>query len=111
MKAKKFLAIALTLMLVVACLAVSALAEEPTLAEQIAAAEENSTVVIPAGTYELPNTVVIPKGVTLKGAGKDQTTLTITTTDGSGITINNSGVKIQDVTIDGNNITSNGYKC
>ncbi len=39
------------------------------------AAKDGGTVMLPAGTFAVRGTLRIPKGVTLKGAGKDQTTL------------------------------------
>ena len=91
MKAKKYLAIALTLMLVVACLAVSAAAEGnvakigdteyDTLAEAVAAAQSGETVLLlkdvtvaaTAGGYNKAGLVI--SGITLDGDGH---TLTVT---------------------------------
>ena len=82
-----------------------------TLSEAIADAAANDRIVLSArDDFELPNTADIPAGVTIQGAGKNHTTVVITSESGSGITINQANVTIKDLTIDGKNITSGGYK-
>jgi len=83
--------------------------EYDTLEAALQAANSGNTVNVIAGEVEIPATVVIPADVTLSGAGKDQTTLVITTTNGDGLKITQANVKIQNLTIDGKNITSSGY--
>ena len=80
-----------------------------TLAEAITAATEGQTISLNEGVFELPATAVIAKDVTITGAGARKTSLLITTTNGDGVKLTNSGVKIENVTIDGKNITSGGY--
>ena len=72
------------------------------------AAQSGQTVEVYPGTHDIPATAVIPENVTLKGAGKDQTTLTITTTNGDGLKITKPNVTISDMTIDGRNIRATG---
>ncbi len=81
-----------------------------TLDAAIDAAVANDVIEIIASTCEITNTKVLPANVTLKGQGKNATTMTIASTSGSGLTINNAGVTIKDMHIDGSQITSGGYK-
>lgn len=81
-----------------------------TLDAAIDAAVANDVIEIIASTCEITNTKVLPQGATLKGQGKNTTTMTIASTSGGGLTINNAGVTIKDMHIDGSQITSGGYK-
>ena len=80
-----------------------------TIADALAVAKSGDVVSVPAGEFELKSTAVIPAGVALKGAGKDATTFTISTTNGDGVKITNPNVTISDATINGSAITSSNY--
>ena len=80
-----------------------------TIADALAVAQSGDVVSVSAGEFELKSTAVIPAGVALKGAGKDATTFTISTTNGDGVKITNPNVTISDATINGSAITSSGY--
>ncbi|MBR3099492.1 MAG: InlB B-repeat-containing protein, partial [Clostridia bacterium] len=80
------------------------------LAAAAAAAEAGDTINVYPLDAEIPADTVIPAGVTIKGAGADQTTLKITTTNGDGLKITNPNVTISNLTLDGSAITSGGYK-
>ncbi|MBR0505185.1 MAG: hypothetical protein IJJ84_07230, partial [Kiritimatiellae bacterium] len=83
--------------------------EYATLSKALAALQANETLELYAGSFEIPATTVLPAGVTLTGAGTNETTLAITTTNGDGLKITNAGVTISNMTIDGSAITSSGY--
>ena len=83
--------------------------EYATLDEAVAAAVANDVIEIIAATAEISKSAVLPAGATLQGQGKNTTTMTIVSGDGSGITINKAGVTIKDMHIDGSQITSVGY--
>ena len=84
--------------------------EYPTLEEAIAAATSGDVVEIIVANCGIDKTTAIPAGVTIKGQGKTATTMLIESTDGSGLTLNNANVTLKDMTIDGSQITSGGYK-
>lgn len=84
--------------------------EYPTLEEAIAAATSGDVVEIIVANCGITNTTVIPAGITIKGLGKTSTTMLIESTSGSGMTLNNANVTLRDMTIDGSQITSGGYK-
>ncbi len=84
--------------------------EYPTLEEAIAAATSGDVVEIIVANCGITNTTVIPAGITIKGQGKTATTMLIESTSGSGLTINNANVTLKDMTIDGTQVTSGGYK-
>ena len=82
-----------------------------TLDAAVDAVQANETIEILADSCGITNTKVIPAGVTITGQGKTNTIMTIASTSGSGLTLNNANVTLRDMTIDGSQITSGGYKC
>ncbi len=70
------------------------------LAEALSRAADGSTLVLPAGTTELDGTLVLLAGVTLRGAGRDQTVLRSAAADAAFIVATGSLVKLQDLTVD-----------
>ena len=81
-----------------------------TLDAAIDAVQAGETIEILADSVGITNTKVIPANVTITGQGKTATKMTIISSSGSGITINNPGVTLKKMTIDGSQITSGGYK-
>ena len=76
---RRLLAVALGLFLCAAALPASASEPIRTTEQLVAAvsnAHEGDTIELAAGTFELHATLVLKGGVTLKGAGRDKTTLT-----------------------------------
>ena len=84
--------------------------EYPTLEEAIAAATSGDVVEIIVANCGIVNTTPIPAGITIKGQGKTATTMLIESTSGSGLTLSNANVTLKEMTIDGSQITSGGYK-
>ncbi len=76
----------------------------------IDAVHAGETIEILADSVGITNTKVIPANVTITGQGKTATKMTIISSSGSGITINNPGVTLKKMTIDGSQITSGDYK-
>lgn len=81
-----------------------------TLAAALADAKSGDVISVLAGACEIARTAVIPANVTIVGAGKDSTTVVITSETGDGVKITQPNVKIGNMTIDGSAITSGGYK-
>lgn len=83
-----------------------------TVSEAVAAAAtagQTATVEAFEGTYEIPATISIPEGLTLKGAGAETTVFKITTTNGDGVKITKPNVTISNATINGAAIASRDF--
>jgi hypothetical protein len=68
----------------------------------------NALVYVPAGTYNV-GTVNVPVNATLMGAGKGASILRPTTTQ-EHVLFLNAGACVKDLTVNGNNLTSNNVK-
>ena len=68
-------------------------------AAAIAAAPDGGTVLLGAGTFALSDTVALLRGVTLRGAGRDSTTLQATVASGPLLVLSADRVTLQDLTI------------
>ncbi|MHC2994208.1 MAG: right-handed parallel beta-helix repeat-containing protein [Candidatus Atribacteria bacterium] len=77
-----------------------------TVSEGLKAAVEGKSVVVSGGTYN--EQLVINKGITLQGAGKENTFITGTGFNGNLITCEADNITISGFTIDGGNSTSVG---
>ena len=84
--------------------------EYATLEEAIAHATSGDVVEIIVANCGIVNTTPIPAGITIKGQGKTATTMLIESTSGSGLTLNYANVTLKDMTIDGSQVTTGGYK-
>ncbi len=70
-----------------------------TIADAVAAAQAGDTIVLPAGTYDAP--LVLPAGVSLRGAGMGKTVLDARKTE-VGLTVDGGeGAEVSDLTIRG----------
>jgi parallel beta-helix repeat protein len=65
----------------------------------LAEVPEGSTLVFRAGTYRLAETVVLLRGVTIRGAGPDRTTLTSATADAAVLVMTDQRVTLDAVTL------------
>jgi hypothetical protein len=74
-------------------------AEGEDLRDVLARSPEGTTVVLPTGATDVGQTLVLLAGVTLKGAGRDVTTLASTATDATIIVATGSLVQLQDLTV------------
>ena len=70
------------------------------LRDVLARAPEGTTLVLPSGRTDVGQTLVLLAGVTLKGAGRDETTLASTASDATIIVATGSLVKLQDLTVE-----------
>ncbi len=68
--------------------------------DAVARAAEGTTIVLPAGTLELDETLVLLQGVTLKGAGRDATTIRSTAPDAAVIVATAGLVRLEDLTLE-----------
>ena len=93
MRKKIFAIIIMTLLCLLCLLAVNANAAEvqatpDNFTEVVASAEENDTIVLAEGTYNIGN-LTLEKALTLQGAGKDATILEGTITTNANLTLQN----------------------
>lgn len=72
---------------------------EDELLEAIAQAAPGSTIVLPAGTTELGSTIVLLDGLTLRGQGRDSTTLISSTPESAIIVATEGLVTLTDLTL------------
>ena len=70
------------------------------LAEVVAQIPEGGTLVLPAGTVEADDTVVLLDGVTLRGAGRDATVLRSSASDAAVLIAATGLVKVVDMTVE-----------
>jgi hypothetical protein len=70
------------------------------LREVVARAAEGTTIVLPPGTFPLEDTLVLLQGVTLRGAGRDATSIRSTASDAAVIVATASLVRLEDLTIE-----------
>jgi hypothetical protein len=64
------------------------------LAAAVAAAAAGATITLQPGTYELSDTLVLLRGVTLKGAGRDSTTVRSASSDGVMLVLTGDAVEL-----------------
>jgi hypothetical protein len=76
------------------------LAAGENLQDAVARASEGTTVVLPAGTIDLDATLVLLEGITLRGAGRDATTIRSTASDAAIIVVTASVVRLENLTVD-----------
>lgn len=76
------------------------LAEGDDLADALSRAAEGTTLVLPAGTIEVADTLVLLDGVTLRGAGRDATTIRSAATDAALIVVTPGLVRLEDLTVE-----------
>jgi len=84
--------------------------EYETVGEAISAAQSGETVGLSGGVFELERSQTIGEGVSIDGAGKDETIIKIKAVNGNGYQVTNKNVTISNATIDGTEITSGGKK-
>ncbi len=77
-------------------------------AAAVAAAESGDTLVLGSGTADFP--AGIPNNVVIKGQGTDESVLHVKATNGDGYKTTAKDLTISDITIDGSEVTSGGYK-
>jgi hypothetical protein len=70
------------------------------LQDVVARAAEGTTVVLPAGTVDLDATLVLLEGITLRGAGRDATTIRSTASDAAIIVVTASLVRLENLTVE-----------
>jgi hypothetical protein len=75
------------------------LAAGENLQDVVARASEGTTVVLPAGTIDLDATLVLLEGITLRGAGRDATTIRSTASDAAMIVATASVVRLENLTV------------
>ena len=83
--------------------------EYETVGEAISAAQSGDTVDLSGGVFELERSQTIGEGVSIEGAGKDETIIKIKAENGDGYKVTNEDVTISNVTFDGTEITSDGH--
>ncbi|MCU1440487.1 MAG: hypothetical protein JWP85_1484 [Rhodoglobus sp.] len=66
----------------------------------VARAAEGTTVVLPAGTIDLDATLVLLAGITLRGAGRDATTIRSAASDAAMIVVTASVVRLENLTVE-----------
>ncbi|MCU1581048.1 MAG: hypothetical protein JWO01_436 [Microbacteriaceae bacterium] len=76
------------------------LAAGENLQDVVARASEGTTVVLPAGTIDLDATLVLLEGITLRGAGRDATTIRSTASDAAMIVVTASVVRLENLTVE-----------
>ena len=69
------------------------------LIEALKYAVAGATVELDAGTHNVSESVVIPRGITVRGAGRDQTTIYATTEFDPVVSLNGEGALLQGVTV------------
>ncbi len=70
------------------------------LADALARAAPGSTLILPAGTREVPETLVLLDGVVIAGAGPDATRLHSTAADAAFIVATDGRIELRDVSLD-----------
>jgi hypothetical protein len=70
------------------------------LQDVVARAAEGTTVVLPKGTVELDGTLVLLEGVTIRGSGRDATTIRSTASDAGMIIATASLIRVEDLTLE-----------
>jgi hypothetical protein len=69
------------------------------LAEELAGAAPGSTVELAAGSYELDRSLVLLQGVTLRGAGRNRTTIRSSASDAAVLVLTDGRVEVSDMTV------------
>jgi hypothetical protein len=67
--------------------------------DAVGRAAAGTTIILPAGTTNVDGTLVLLSGVTLRGAGRDSTTIRITAADAAVIVATAALVQLEDLTI------------
>jgi hypothetical protein len=70
------------------------------LQDVVARASEGTTVVLPAGTIDLDATLVLLAGITLRGAGRDATTIRSAASDAAMVVVTASVVRLENLTVE-----------
>jgi hypothetical protein len=70
------------------------------LLDVVARAAVGTTVVLPAGTFDLDTTLVLLDGITLRGAGRDATTIRSAASDAALLVITASVVRLENLTVE-----------
>jgi hypothetical protein len=76
------------------------LAEGDDLVDALARAAEGTTLVLPAGTVDVDQTVVLLQGVTLRGAGRDATTIRSSAADAALLVVTAGLIRLEDLTVE-----------
>ena len=69
------------------------------LRDAVATAAAGTSIVLPAGTWELDGTLVLLDGIALRGAGRDATTLRSTAADAAVLVVTAGVVRLEELTI------------